>query len=119
MKKQDFINLVNSAIDKLEKQGEPCKGEYGNCVYLNDKNQCCIVGHMMPDDETRKDADDCDFRVYGLFHYGMEWTKQFDKEQIKIMTSLQDDHDSFGVGFNAKIKTMREIIAEYEAENDK
>ena len=77
MNKQDFIDLVNSAIDKLEKQGEPCKNEYNHCVYLNDN-------------------------------------------QFKVMELLKNEYDTdFDYGFSGKIKAMREIIAEYEAENDK
>jgi hypothetical protein len=96
MDQQEFKNLVGVAITKLEKQGSPSRGVNGVCKYLSHENNCCIVGHMMPNDDIRFQADN-DYPstlVRDLRKSGMEWFNQFTDDQIDELSILQYYHDN-------------------------
>jgi hypothetical protein len=119
---EDFIALVGQAIDKLEVQGTrsmalSAKG-YPQCRYAGDNNACCIVGHMMPDDETRKAADDLlNSGVRGLVRNGFEWAMQFTEEQAEFMAFMQEIHDgAHDDTLNASIKRMRRELETFKDE---
>jgi len=62
MNEQDFEVLVRSAIDKVVEQGALGKSEVGGCKYTSNnvgsgEEICCPVGHMMPNEDTRRLAD--------------------------------------------------------------
>ena len=124
MEHKAFIELVREAIDKLEAQGEPSLGPNG-CAYLNHEGRCCVVGFMMPDDETRRQADDrgpdedLPTNIYALaIERELPWTKQFDAEQLSILASLQNIHDYMACivksEFSKQFDQMRQLVAEYE-----
>lgn len=123
MKHEEFLALVRSAIDKLYEQNarsyEPEKG----CMYLSSTGQCCIVGFMMPDDETRRLADSFDtVGTVGItsLRYSDEinfpWAQQFIGEQIQLLAQLQQEHDAGAiVGMrNVIVPRMRKIVDSYD-----
>ena len=118
MDNDKFKELVLGAIDKLEKQGVPSKVNYGKinygCFYLNkENNHCCIVGHMMPDDETRVSADSIGVgSISDLWECDFEWALQFHLDQIIVLSKLQELHDDAQTG-KCVVETcqkMREVI---------
>lgn len=124
MEHKAFIELVRGAIDRLEKQGEPSYGYYG-CAYLDPHGRCCVVGFMMPDDETRRQADDrgpdgsLPTNIYALANdRELPWAKQFDAEQLHLLVTLQDIHDNMAnIGKSAygeQFNQMRRLVAEYD-----
>lgn len=126
MKKQDFINMCKDAIQKTSKQGKPSirvlheDGVYKDCAYKSDIG-CCIVGHMMNNDDEREKADE-------LFEHGGStvrdvinkkvWghDKKFNNKQINILTELQNIHDQyFDIEFDEKFEiNCNKLISEYE-----
>lgn len=114
MKKDDFVNLVREAIHQLQEQGEVCRTDDGRCAYLNEKNQSCIVGLMMPDTDTRNHAVLADGGVYSLVgHTEFTWTDQFNKPQLGLMRRLQNIHDDRPDAFNEKIASMQLKLHDY------
>lgn len=120
MKHEDFLAMVRSAIDKLSEQNarsyEPKKG----CMYLSSTGQCCIVGFMMPDDETRRLADSFDTVGITSLRYSDEinfpWAQQFIGKQIQLLAQLQQEHDA---GTTAGMRDvivprMRKIVDSYD-----
>lgn len=120
MDQQEFKNLVGVAITKLEKQGSPSREpDSGGCWYLSSSGKSCIVGHMMPNDQVRKDADkgtpDGLSGVKELFHYkSSAWLSQFTENQINTLSSLQyyHDHCSGDKDFQITINNMRRLHSE-------
>ncbi|OZB41026.1 MAG: hypothetical protein B7X50_07965 [Alishewanella sp. 34-51-39] len=123
MEHKAFIELVRGAIDKLEVQGEPSYGDKGY-AYLDPHGRCCIVGFMMPDDETRRQADDrgpddsLPTNIYALaIDRELPWAKQFDAEQLSVLISLQDIHDNMACThkstYGEQFNQMRRVVAEY------
>lgn len=126
MEHKAFIELVHGAIDKLEAQGEPSYGPKG-CAYLDPNGRCCVVGFMMPDDETRRQADDrgpddaLPTNIYALaIERGLPWAKQFEEEQLHLLITLQDIHDNMGCThkstYGEHFDQMRQLVAEYDGE---
>lgn len=98
MKKHDFIQMVEKAIYALYRQGHACRKEGDGCVYTDGQGSCCIVGHMMPDEETRIAADSIHggpngSTIEGLHQIDFPWTMQFDSDQRLILSRLQTIHD--------------------------
>lgn len=122
MKELQFVNMCKEAIEKLEQQGKCSVDEYEGCFYLqhiDGKKLCCIVGFMMPDDETRQCADSLpDGSVEHLEEYGVAWANQFTAQQMGVLKKLQEEHDdteSVNKSFVDKIYNMIRIVDEYEA----
>jgi hypothetical protein len=119
---EDFIALVGQAIDKLEVQGTRSTGRSAVgmpvCRYAGDNNACCIVGHMMPDDETRKAADRMPKAgVRGLTINNFEWITQFTDSQIELLDTLQEIHDgAHDNTFNTSIERMRRELETFKDE---
>lgn len=114
MEHSEFIKLVESAIDKLEAQGKFSRaGHTGKCYYLNAGN-CCIVGHMMPDDHTRYEADNSTSGtgIKYLYLKDFAWPKQFTPLQIDVLAELQYYHDC-GNDLPATIQAMRDLMDTY------
>lgn len=118
MDQQKFKDLVKYGIDKLEQQGEPSIEYHTNsCRYLSHSGKCCIVGHMMPNDQVRKDADrGTGYGVSGvksLFkENSLPWLSQFTEEQIDTLFTLQGYHDSSSLNsevFQTTITKMRDL----------
>lgn len=120
MKNQEFKTMVTNAINALEMQGEVCKNRTGYCVYLNRKGMCCIVGHMMPNDETRESAGASgDTTIDGLAKIDFPWCESFGYEQIRTLTILQNIHDNhFYPAFDERINVMREVAAQLPTEEE-
>lgn len=119
MNNDEFKALAISAIDKLEKQGRfsvDYKYPLQSCCYLSGNGDCCIIGHMMPDDETRKEADGfAETSIYSLWVDKFEWARQFTWEQVSVLTELQRIHDKYGTGngdIKQAVKDMREYVEE-------
>ncbi len=118
MKTQQFIDLCNSAIDKLEAQGRPSKLPTGLCRYLSPEGDCCIVGHMMPSDIIRRRADEHpNPDICHLKKDKFNWLKQFTLDQIMVLADLQLKHDHIKVNngygclsFEEAIDSMRRIV---------
>ncbi len=117
-----FVNMVTEAISKLEAQGELSKEENSSgCSYQmvkGNKTLCCIVGHMMPDDYTRKQADHHnagDSGVSSLYERDFHWLQQFTKSQIYVLEEFQVLHDNFNndYTFDEIISKMRTRISDY------
>lgn len=128
MEHNAFLKLVREAIDKLEAQGEPSYGPKG-CAYLDPHGRCCVVGYMMPDDETRRQADDRgpdDHQPTNIYALAIErelpWAMQFEDEQLHLLITLQDLHDNMACihksAFNEQFNRMRQTVAEYEGRLD-
>ncbi|MFN3898907.1 MAG: hypothetical protein ACK4ML_00890 [Alishewanella aestuarii] len=124
MEHNAFLKLVREAIDKLEAQGEPSYGPKG-CAYLDPNGRCCVVGFMMPDDETRRQADDrgpnkdLPTNILALStERELPWAMQFENEQLHLLITLQDLHDYMASidksMFNEQFNQMRQAVAEYE-----
>jgi hypothetical protein len=95
MKPNDFIRMCEDAIEKVCLQGVASVGDNGGCAYLS-KLGCCVVGHMMPDNETRKKADSLkDSGVQNVIQEGVWGEGMFTRQQEDILLSLQLVHDSF------------------------
>jgi hypothetical protein len=115
MDNEKFKAMCLQAIAKLEAQGVPSK-KGGKCLYLASPGVCCIVGHMMPDDETRKAADrninNGGTSVASLYEQGFEWVQQFDKEQLNLLTMLQHIHDesTTPIAFSFGIRNMLRLV---------
>ncbi len=107
MNNQEFVALVEDAINKFEKQNAFSRSNTGGCFYLSDNGNCCIVGHMMPNDEVRLSADEKvnESSIFALHRSGFPWAQQFNKGQIKLLADLQAIHDG-GVGFSDAIDDM-------------
>jgi hypothetical protein len=118
---KDFKTMVVNAILALEQQGEPShNSETGGCFYLMHKNDgkklCCIVGHMMPDNDVRVRADSNRYTsVDDLYSINFEWVKQFSEEQLNLLVSLQEEHDNWTD--NHSIKQMKILAEEFFDEN--
>lgn len=111
MKQEQFKEMCINAIDKLEEQGVRSI-ELGICSYLSDKG-CCIIGHMMPDDETRREADMGSISgIFHLFESNFPWAQQFTKKQIKVLSQLQYQHDDPTSPLDFSIRNMRAIVGE-------
>lgn len=117
MQKQEFLTLVEGAINALEKQGKPsvnlksqCKYQYGGL--------CCIVGHMMPENIRSLADEQSSSGMMCLRDTGFEWTTQFTDKQISLLIQLQNIHDGLGrhplnVDFAEAISNMRESLGIY------
>lgn len=120
MKEEEFIELVQEAVWNLECQGEPCRDSYGDCKY-NLGNKYCIVGWMMPDRATCKEADEgaldslVDNDITSLYDGLFEWAQQFTDRQIKFMKRLQILHDDVSVDFEQVISQMWKEVDRYES----
>ncbi len=117
-----FVNMVTEAISKLEAQGELSKEDHGSgCLYQmvkGEKTVCCIVGHMMPDEDTRIQADRHnagDSGVSSLHTRDFPWLQQFTSRQIGILEEFQVLHDNFNNDyiFDEIISKMRTRITDY------
>jgi len=114
MENQAFIELVKTAIDKTIAQGQPSKLG-SRCVYNGPEGRCCIVGHMMPDEETRKKADS-NSRGTSITSLAssnsnvFEWTSQFTGGQISFLQDMQRIHDSARVAHsNERLDIIKNI----------
>lgn len=110
MEHLEFIKLVGSAINKLETQGRFSRREDSNrCLYLNN-GDCCVVGHMMPDDQTRTSADDfAQTSIVYLYEHEFPWATQFNYKQIQCLETLQTFHDC-GYILEEAINNMRKYV---------
>ena len=123
MEEKAFIELVQKAIAALNEQGKGCTNREGACVYLNQQGHKCIVGHMMPDDETRIAADDrgengdAITSIRGLRINKFPWVEQFSGPQLDLLEVLQDLHDgTSGLTekfFDDGITGMKEEVSNY------
>ena len=121
MKPNDFIKMCKDAVEKVCEQGVASIGDKGGCAYLS-KSGCCIVGHMMPDDETRREADKLeDSGVKAVICEGVWGHNMFTQHQEDILLSLQLVHDSYQDDCNENaidVKAFREecheILEKYE-----
>jgi hypothetical protein len=117
MKKDDFITEVEKAITKLEAQGEACKDNKGLCAYQNNKGQHCIIGFMMPDSYTRRQADSHQCPITDLAKLeSFTWSDQFNHDQINLMFALQKLHDDWESEFSKSLLLMREELERYKNE---
>ena len=93
MKPNDFIKMCEDAIEKVCLQGYPSVNNVSECSYLSQVG-CCVVGHMMPDDETRYEADGIfsGTNVENVLEKGV-WSIALDQTQVKILNKLQLAHD--------------------------
>ena len=117
MNNQDFVDLVEEAIDKFEKQKAFSKDGNGGCFYLNNKGHCCIIGHMMPNDIVRKEADSySDSCMIDLVEQEFEWTRQFTKRQLELMYQLQWQHDTDHISVVTAVCDMRNSLSDWSDE---
>lgn len=93
MKPKDFIKMCEDAIEKVCLQRYPSVSSDGRCLYKSERG-CCVVGHMMPDDEVRSEADDIlsGADVENVLEKGV-WDITLDQTQVKILNKLQLAHD--------------------------
>jgi hypothetical protein len=120
MENTEFVNLVKQAIEAFKEQNTKSES-FGACKYLRENNDgtklCCIVGHMMPNDEVRKRADKClsETGIYSLWEHGFEWAQQFSTPQIKFLGGMQNIHDSIYITYTVQeaVEIMEEKLEEY------
>jgi len=106
---KDFKAQVNKAIDKLEKQGHFSKDSNGACYYQN-ANNCCIIGHMIPNFRLRQKADNAgDSGICELIDSNVipEFTDQFIQSERGVLRALQALHDLWAGTFKDSIRAMR------------
>ncbi len=118
MDNTEFVNLVATAIDKLAAQGKPSR-TYTKCLYKGPDNMCCIVGHMMPDDDTRQLADSMPdgTGIRSLVDQDFVWISDFSWEQLDLLTVLQEHHDTSEVdSFDITIRAMRKHLRNFNME---
>ena len=119
MNNQDFVDLVEEAIDKFEKQNAFSKDSSGGCFYLDNQGHCCIVGHMMPNDMVRKEADSyVDTGLIELVEQEFEWARQFTKEQLDLMYQLQRQHDTDHISVDTAVSDMRNSLSDWSDEHN-
>ena len=112
MNKHHFISLVRNAIYKFEAQGKFSRNVSGGCFY-NNRGLRCIVGWMMPDYVAILADTQVQSGILDLAADGFEWTNQFNKEQIDVLSGLQYDHDHLQNVSDAVAK-MKHVIDDYE-----
>ena len=111
MNNKEFKDLVLLGIDKLEMQGEFSKDADDNSCSYNYNGLCCVVGHMMPNNEVREEADnEMDSSITSLYNIGNDWASKFTEEQIDTLGLLQRMHDDTPIGhFEKAISGMRRL----------
>lgn len=99
MDQQEFVQMCKDAVQKVIEQGavsikktEFDTGSPSECLYKSDVG-CCVVGHMMPDDKTRENADKLDSSgIYSVVQNGV-WGKNLSRWQLATLARLQYFHD--------------------------
>ena len=110
-----FLALVEDAINKLEAQGELSKEDNSpRCWYhliKEDKELCCIVGHMMPAEVAQVADGEVQTLEYSCQPLVAQWAKRFSESEIAFLQELQNIHD-FGrkLTFSEIIRQMREAL---------
>ena len=101
MDSTEFKQAVLTSINKVAAQGQLGRDGKGHCHYTredeNGKEICCLVGHMMPDTETRASAENYlggGGAIYYLFKKGFPWAQQFSAFQLAILVKMQLIHDA-------------------------
>lgn len=93
MKVDDFIDMCKNAIDAVVEQGEAGADKLtGDCLYITENGNCCLVGHMMPNDEVRKS-----FNTSVCASSAAEsslWEIDLDPTQKSVLDDLQVAHDN-------------------------
>lgn len=120
MTELDFIKMVEDGVAKVLAQGEPSMDEHADCCYLNDKGLCCVVGHMMPDDKTRRLADSRQngSNILSLYDWNeFIWTDQFAEKQIQLLSDLQNVHDCW-IDIEFVTKEFNKVINTYKKVNN-
>ena len=124
MNNNEFIQMVDKAIDHLEAQGHPAADAGGNCLYQYEDEagnvSRCIVGWMIEDEATRKAADSgCSKTVGELIQDGV-WGTHLTEPQGFFLESLQEIHDDtltykddVDDCFERGIKDMRHALTKY------
>lgn len=112
MGKEGFISLVRDAINNFEIQGKFSRDVSGGCFY-NNRGLRCIVGWMMSAEDSILADTQVESGILDLAADGFEWTKQFNKEQIDVLSELQDYHDHSQDVADAVAK-MKHVIDDYE-----
>jgi len=114
MEHNQFLQLVENAINAFNKQGQFSRGEFGNKCYYLHEGLCCIVGHMMPDEHTRVRADNQDeTNILSLYDSGFDWAKQFNSQQIDLLADLQSIHDT-GFSMDVSLVEMKYRFRQYQ-----
>lgn len=120
MNNQEFVALVEDAIKKFEKQNAFSRSNTGGCFYLSQNGNCCIVGHMMSNDEVRLAADshhEGETAILSLYDNGFEWAGQFTRTQIESLRGLQLIHDAGGEVIRA-VQEMRNHLTSYRKQHN-
>lgn len=117
MQKQEFLTLVENAINALEKQGQPSVNQKGQCRYQYG-DRCCIVGHMMPKNIRGLADEQSSSSIISLRDDKFEWATQFTDKQFKLLIELQSTHDCLGrqplsTDFAEAISGMRGFLNTY------
>lgn len=94
MKPNDFIKMCEDAIEKVCEQNYPSVNSVSECAYLSQVG-CCVVGHMMTDDETRKRADNLrgGTDIESVVSAGI-WGSDLSSDQVAVLRLLQYEHDT-------------------------
>lgn len=117
---EEFKNKVVAAINAFEKQGYKSSTTSAQCMYHNGVGGYCIIGHMMPDDETRMLADSLEFSSVKYICTKLDWAKQFSPKQIIFLQNLQDIHDEidyFNDNFDRAVVEMKECAKTFFGKN--
>lgn len=93
MKPNDFIKMCEDAIEKVCDQKYPSVNSVGECTYLS-RTGCCVVGHMMPNDEIRKRADSLigGSDINSVVDENV-WGNGLSADQVEVLRLLQYEHD--------------------------
>ena len=123
MNNNEFIQMVDKAIDHLEAQGHPSVDAGGNCFYQYEDEagnvSRCIVGWMIEDEATRNKADKCGETLSGLVDRNI-WGRHLDDFQKIFLAILQEEHDSLPDKegcFEDGIRDMRHALAKYSQDD--
>jgi hypothetical protein len=119
MEHNQFLQLVENAINAFEKQGQFSRGATteSKCFYSRN-GLCCIVGHMMPDEAIRVNADSQpSTSILSLYGSDFEWTKQFNRTQIDLLHALQGHHDT-NCYMDEALTEMRYSLHHYRVDHE-
>lgn len=118
MEKNDFIKMCKDAIEKVCEQQYPSVSSGVGCVYKSERG-CCIVGHMMPNDEVRVKADSLTggTDVKNVLESGV-WDIELDQTQVNTLSELQLAHDyEESYGFNEELLPIDEARFRMKCKN--
>lgn len=97
--------MVKFICDKLDKQGEKCADESGNCLYRDGKGNKCAVGHIILDSEYSSALEGEAVDYLYIPYPAIPNAK--DRDVLDTLKMLQRVHDNWVDGkFSERLKRI-------------